>query len=263
MRSKEERAPTFQQWRRQFRRLIQGSETSTSLIKRLRKQGCDSAVLEELLYTTVATGKKPLAPLKRKAKEALREVRTLLSELNPLLIRMRKVNAIFLASGPEDLGHGDVLDIYGRRQRFESSPELLASYAQHFERMIALSNVQSVADHGPELTMLATYLCVKAGRPRYKDLIFLLDDAYNCVGLQLKQGEDPEGNIRIALARYRKDHPKTCAAIRESISNYETLPISLRRSLVAHIRGDLSSPELMRDLYHKSGKMSQPKLPHG
>jgi hypothetical protein len=258
--SREERPLTFGKWRMEFRRHTAIRRTSTGALRRLRKRGCKLDVLEELLYTAAAgTRERPMAKFKREAKELSREVQSFLSEIGRFVSKIRHLNANYV---PDHWEGVEVRVVLNRHETdvplewFEYLPEILSSYGQYLERMAGMSNVQTMDRHGPEVTMLATYVKVKTGHASYDDLVLLLDDACKCLGLQFQKGSEAIGR---ALSRYRKDHPKTCAAIRESISNYETLQISTRGSLVAHIRSDLSHPRLMMDQYHMSGKLLRAK----
>ena len=258
--TKKERAPTLQKWRMEFHRLTASRRSSTGLLKRLRNYGCDLEVLEELLYNAAATGESRIALAKRTAKESQREVQSFLSDLNLLVQQVRRLNSYHVP--PQHLKDGNAdLVINPKKSEvmlewFGYLPELLASYGQYLEHAAARLSVKTMDDHGPELTMLATYVKAKTGRALYDDLFLLLDDAHTCVKLQFRQGSEA---IRKTLARYRRVHPGTCKAILEGISNYENLPISIRGSLVAHIRWELSNPRLIMDQLYKAGKVLQVK----
>jgi hypothetical protein len=258
-----ERAPTFQKWRIEFRRLTASRRSSTGALKRLGSRGCNLEVLEELLYTAAAaTRETPMAVFKRTEKELSREIQSFLPEISRFVRKTRYLNANYVPDHWEGIGVRVVLNRHETDvplEWFEYLPEILASYGQYLQRIADMSNSQTMDHHGPEATMLATYIKVKTGRAFYDDLFLLLEDACKCVGTQFQQSSEA---IRKTLARYRKDHPKTYNAILESISNYESLPISGRLSLGAQIRSDLSHPRFMMDQYHKAGKISGAKLTH-
>jgi hypothetical protein len=119
--------------------------------------------------------------------------------------------------------------------------------------MAATFSVKAMDEHGPELTMLATYVKAKTGRAMYRDLVQLLEDAHACVNLRFNQG--PEA-LRKTLARYKRAHPKTRKAILEGISNHETLPSPTRGS-IGNIWWELLTPRLIMDQLYKSGKALQ------